>query len=156
MRQPDRFEDHRPMLLAGLRRTYRFSEAPLAIPAAWETFGAGLPLPGQVGATTYGAGCDADMAAGTFEYMCAVEVETFDALDPDVGRMKVPAARYAVFVHRGPIMDIVATIDAAHGWLDANGEWKDGETPTFERYGPAFDPATGADTEIWLPVIPAS
>lgn len=141
------------MLLAGLRRTYSFAEAPTAIPAAWWAFTATLPLPGQIGATTYGAVCGADMAAGTFEYMCAAEVGNFDALGPDVGRMKVVAAHYAVFVHKGPITAIRETIEAAHHWLEANGEWIDGHTPTFERYGPAFDPATGADTEIWLPVV---
>ena len=156
MLEPDRFEDHRPMLLAGLRRTYAFHEAPTAIPAAWQAFTASLPLPGQVGQTTYGAVCGADMAAATFEYICAVEVGDFDELGPDIGRMKLVPAHYAVFAHRGPISGIKDTIEAACHWLAANGEWVDGHTPTFERYGPAFDPATGADTEVWLPVVRAA
>lgn len=155
MLTPDRFEDHRPMLLAGLRRTYAFHEAPTAIPDAWRTFTAGLPLPGQIGDMTYGAVCGVDMDAATFEYICAVEVESFDALSPDTGRMKLVAAHYAVFNHRGPITGIQQTFEGACTWLDASGEWADGHTPTFERYGPAFDPATGADTEIWLPVVKA-
>ena len=153
MGAPDRFESHRPMLLAGLRRTYSFAEAPTAIPASWQTFTATLPLPDQIGATTYGAVCGVDMEAGTFEYMCAAEVGDFDDLDPDTGRMKLVAAHYAIFKHSGPVTEIRATFEAACHWLDGNGEWIDGHTPTFERYGPAFDPVTGADTEIWLPVV---
>lgn len=152
---PDRFETHRQMLLAGDRRTYRFAEGPVAIPESWARFAPTLPLPGQVGSTTYGAVCGADMDAGVFEYMCAAEVEGFDTLPEGAGRMRVPEARYAVFVHRGPITGIRATIDGGMTWLATNGEWVDAETPTFERYGPDFDPATGADTELWLPVRPA-
>lgn len=140
------------MLLAGLRRTYGFAEGAVEIPKLWPTFNALLPLPGQVGYVTYGAICGADMAAGTFEYMPSVEVETFEGLNETLGRMRVPEATYAVFVHQGPLTGIRNTIQAAHGWLAANGEWEDGQTPDFERYGPAFDAATGADTEIWLPI----
>lgn len=151
MRQPDRFESLPAFLLAGLRRPYGFDDAPTGIPAAWAEFGAALPLPGQVGAVTYGAVCSADMAHQSFEYMCAAEVETFDGLDARWGRMRVPDAHYAVFVHSGPIHGIRQTIAAAHGWLQDNGDWLDGETPEFERYGPDFDPA-GGGVEMWVPV----
>lgn len=151
---PARFETHRPMLLAGLRRWYGFAEGPVQIPLDWQRFVARLPLPGQVGETAYGAACQADAAGGRFEYMCCVEVRDFDGLRPDVGRMKVTEAHYAVFVHEGRVSAIRDTIMAAHAWLASNGEWKDGETPNFERYGPGYNPATGvSDTEIWLPVV---
>lgn len=155
---PSRFETGRPLLLAGLRRWYGFAEGPVEIPHTWQTFAARLPLPGQVGySMTYGATCQTDMAAGRFEYMAAAEVETFDGLPEDLGRMRVPEAHYAVFVHPGPISGIRDTIIAAHGWLATNGQWQDGQTPNFERYGPRYDPETGTgDTEIWLPIIPAS
>lgn len=153
--RPDRFEIHRPMLLAGFRRTYSFADAPVEIPADWGRFAAGLPLPGQVGDVTYGATCDADMAAGTFEYMASVEVEAFDGIDASLGRMSVPEAEYAVFIHQGPLTGIRNTIDRAYTWLATNGGWKDGGTPPFERYGPEFDPETGADIEMWLPVAKA-
>lgn len=152
-RTPDRFETHRPMLLAGARRSYSFAEGPQEIPGDWDRFVRRLPLPGQVGVTTYGVTCGADMAAGTFEYMPAVEVETFDGLDAELGRVKAPGAHYAVFVHAGPISGIRHTIQAAYGWLASNGEWQDGETPPFERYGPDYEPTTGRDVEVWLPVV---
>lgn len=152
MRQPDRFETLAGFLLAGLRRTYSFDDAPIGIPAAWAEFGSALPLPGQVGDMTYGAVCTADMAHQTFEYMCGVEVDSFDALDASWGRMQVPAAHYAVFIHPGPIHLIRQTIADAHAWLEGNGDWIDGETPEFERYGPDFNPA-GGGVEMWVPVV---
>ena len=153
---PDRFETLRPMLLAGLRSWYTFAEGPVQIPLDWKRFVARLPLAGQVGETTYGATCEADMAEERFEYMCAVEVKTFDGLRPDVGRMRVPEATYAVFVHEGPVSGIRDTIMAGHQWLATNGEWKDGGTPNFERYGPGFDPVSETgDITLWLPVVSA-
>lgn len=142
------------MLFAGVRQTIRFEEASETIPRVWAGFSAAPPLPGRLGETAYGALCGADMAGGTFEYICAKEVESFDGLPAEVGRMRVPAARYAVFVHHGPTDGIRETIEAAYGWLAANSDWQDGGTPSFERYGPGFDPATGAGTEVWAPVVP--
>ena len=153
---PSRFETGRPMLLAGLRRWYGFAEGPVEIPTVWKTFAARLPLPGQVDGRTYGAMCQTDMPGQRFEYMCAAEVETFDSLPDDVGRMRVPKAHYAVFVLEGPVWTIRETIVAGHAWLESNGEWKDAGTPDFERYGPQHDPPTGlSDTEVWFPVIKA-
>jgi AraC family transcriptional regulator len=150
---PSRFETGRPMLLAGLRRWYAFSEGPTEIPVVWNEFVTRLPLPGQVGGMTYGATCQADMPGERFEYMCAAEVESFDALPDDLGRLRVPEAYYAVFTHDAPVWKIRETIMGSQAWLGSNGEWKDAETPGFERYGPRFDAATGmGDTEIWVPV----
>lgn len=150
---PARFETHRPFLLAGLRRWYAFADGPIEIPNDWKRFVARLPLPGQIGDVTYGATCQADIPGARFEYMASVEVRDFNGLRPDVGRMRVPEAHYAIFVHEGPTSGIRDTIMGAHRWLATNGEWKDGGTPNFERYGPGYDPATEAgDTEIWLPV----
>jgi AraC family transcriptional regulator len=150
---PSRFETGRPMLLAGLRRWYAVSEGPTQIPIVWKDFVTRLPLPGQVDGRTYGATCQADMEGQRFEYMCAAEVESFDGLPDDLGRMSVPEAHYAVFVHDAPVSTIRDTIMAGFAWLASNGEWKDAGTPNFERYGPAFDAKTGiGDTELWLPV----
>ena len=120
MRRPDRFETHRSMLLAGPRRVYAFAEGPSLIPAAWRAFGGEWPLPGQVGHASYGVTCGADMAAGVFEYMPAVEVETFETLDDRWGRVRVPEAHYAVFAHAGPIGGIRQKM---FGAVDAGATW---------------------------------
>lgn len=103
---PSRFETGRPLLLAGLRRWYAFSDGPDQIPLAWKDFVARLPLPGQIGGRTYGATCQTDMAGERFEYLCAAEVESFDGLPDDLGRLQVPEAHYAVFVHDAPVWKI--------------------------------------------------
>lgn len=151
--EPARLADAPAMLLAGPRRHHAFADAARDIPGQWAELRALLPLPGQVGDVAYGAVAQADPARGTFEYMCAVEVASFDALPPALGRMRVPAQRYAVFVHRGGVATMRATWDAIWGdWVPRSGV-RPADTPDFERYGEGFDPATGAGVvEIWFPI----
>ncbi len=151
-----RIVDGRAMLLAGIRRVHGFAESPRTIPAQWSEFMAGGDVPGQVGRVAYGAICGADMAGQTFEYMCAVEVASFDDLPASYGRMRVPAQRYAVFTHDGPVSTIRATWQHAWtAWLPASG-YRMANTPEFERYGEAFDAGTGrGDIEVWVSVDPA-
>ena len=142
------------MLLAGVRRRHAFADAHVTIAEQWRAFQALLPLPGQQGAVSYGVVCASDPAAGTFEYLCGAEVRAFDALPPDVGRMRVPAQRYAVFTHRGGVGGLREAWAAVwHDWLPRSGE-RPANTPDFERYDPArFDAGTGTgEIEIWFPV----
>lgn len=148
-----RFETHRPMLLAGIRRVHRFADAMHGIPAQWEEFAALGTLPGQRGRVAYGAMCGVDEGATTMEYMTAVEVESFDLLPAGMGRMRLPEQRYAVFTHPGAVATLRATWDAIwKEWLPASG-LRPANTPDFERYGEGFDPRTGSgDIGIWFPV----
>ena len=152
-RPAPRFETRAPMLLAGLRGHHDFATAGATTAAAWARFAPMRPLPGQVGRTAYGAMCGTDLAAGRFEYMCAVEVEGFDALPPGLGRMRVPQASYAVFTHAGHVSTLWNTWAAIwRDWLPTAGVTPR-PTPDFELYGEAFDPATGeGGVEIWFPV----
>lgn len=150
-----RFEHGRPMLLAGIRRHHAFAAVGTGVPAQWRDFEKVGRLPGQVGTTAYGAICGADAAAQRMEYMCAYEVGAFEALPKELGRMRVPAAYYAVFWHAG---DMAAVADA---WREIFSEWlprsgfQSGQTPDFERYDERFDPATGrGGVELWVPVKP--
>jgi AraC family transcriptional regulator len=151
--QPTRYEDGRPMLLGGLRRHHPMAGAERTIPAQWAEFAALGELPGQRGAVAYGVICGSDRAAGTFEYMCAAEVASLDALPPEIGRMRVPAQRYAVFTHRGPAAGIRETWAAIwRDWLPRSGH-QPANTPDFERYDERFDPRTGmGEFEIWFPI----
>ena len=144
------------MLLAGLRRHHSFGGAATTIPAQWEAFRALGELAGQQGATTYGVVCGSTPATQTFEYMCGAEVAGFDALPPELGRMRVPAQRYAVFTHRGHVSAIRTVWDAIwQDWLPRSGE-RPADTPDFERYDERFDPRTGSgEIEIWFPVATA-
>ena len=154
--EPVRYEEGRPMLLAGLRRTHTFAGMGKGLPRQWGDFLKLGELPGQVGKTAYGAICGGDPKAQTMEYMCAIEVKSFDALPKDLGRMRVPAGvRYAVFLHGGN----VATIQETWGqifsvWLPSSG-MQSAQTPDFEVYDERFDGATGeGGVEIWLGIKP--
>ena len=143
-----RFE-HRPaMLLAGLRRQHDMQTAPQQIPAQWEAFDA-TPLR-HTQTVRYGVTCSFDGATQRMEYMCAVEVSSFDDLPDGTGRLRVPDMQYAVFTHAGPPQGIPATWGRAMHWLTTNGRWEDAHTPTFERY------AEQMLCEIWLPVRESS
>jgi predicted transcriptional regulator YdeE len=151
--QPVRYEDGRPMLFAGLRRKHTFASMAEDIPRQWADFLKLGRLPGQIGTTAYGAICGGDPKTQTMEYMCAVEVESFDALPKDLGRMRVPAVRYAVFVHEDNVSTIRDTCRQLFAeWLPSSG-LQSAETPDFEVYDERFNGATGeGGVEIWLGV----
>ena len=140
------------MLLAGIRRTHSFASMGKDIPRQWDEFVKLGKLPGQVGTTAYGAICGGDPKKQTMEYMVAVEVKSFDAVPKELGRMRVPAARYAVFVHEGNVNTIQETWKQIFSWLPKSG-MQSNQTPDFEVYDERFDGTTGeGGVEIWLGV----
>lgn len=151
--QPVRYEQGRPMLFAGVRRKHTFASMGKDIPRQWDDFTKLGKLPGQVGTTAYGAICGGDQKTQTVEYMCAVEVADFSGLPQDLGRMRVPPVRYAVFLHEGNVATIQETWRRIFSeWLPGSG-MQSAETPDFEVYGESFDGVTGeGGVEIWLGV----
>jgi predicted transcriptional regulator YdeE len=141
------------MLFAGIRRKHTFASMGTDIPRQWDDFTKLGRLPGQVGATAYGAICGGDAQAQTMEYMCAAEVQSFEALPKELGRMRVPAVRYAVFLHEGNVATIRETWrQILSVWLPSSG-MRSAQTPDFEVYDERFDGATGGGgVEIWLGV----
>lgn len=156
-RSPDRFETLPAMLLAGLSQHHGFADAARDIPVQWAAFRAATPLVNVNPAVTFGAMCGTDLPNQRFEYMCAVEVSTFDGLDTSIRRMRVPASTYAVFSHAGHVSALRDTWGAVHAWLAGNGAWRDANTPDFERYDARYDATTGTGgCEIWVPVVSAT
>ncbi|HJR69092.1 MAG TPA: GyrI-like domain-containing protein [Gammaproteobacteria bacterium] len=147
-----RYEQGRPMLFAGIRRKHTFAKMGQDIPQQWENFVKLGKLPGQVGTTAYGVICGGDPKTQTMEYMCAAEVQSFDALPKELGRMRVPAVRYAVFRHEGNVATIQSTWQQIFSWLPSSG-MQSANTPDFEVYDEHFDGATGeGGVEIWVGV----
>ncbi len=150
--EPPRFEDFRTLLIAGLGERYTF-EANQGIPQQWRRF---VPyighIPGQIGPVAYGVCCNAD-GAGNFDYICGVEVASFDDLPREFACIRVPAQRYAVFTHGAHISAMRATVYTIwNKWLPDSG-YEAADAPNFERYDERFDPATGiGPVEIWLPI----
>ena len=101
---------------------------------------------------TFGVSCNAD-GAGSFEYICGVEVTDFDRLPADLARIRLPARRYAVFTHRGHVAGLRATVYSIWNHaLPASG-LVHADAPDFERYDARFDPRTGqGEIDIAIPV----
>jgi AraC family transcriptional regulator len=147
-----RLEQRPPLLLAGISRNYRGGDN-AAIPGQWQEFG---PLIGridaQLGNTTYGVVYNMD-EEDNHDYLCAVEVKSFDGLPAALARLRLPEQTYAIFQHPGHVSGIQATCAAIWGeWLPNSGRVP-ADAPFLERYGESFDPRTGnGGLEIWLPL----
>jgi AraC family transcriptional regulator len=153
-----RLEHGRPMLIAGIKQ--RFTGATKKnIPALWQEF---MPhignVPGQVGHVTYGLCLNMVAAPFSFDYMAGVAVPGNSSLPNGFNFVSVPAMRYAIFPHRGHVMNLPNTIDAIwNKWLPSSGQafaQVGRDVPyMWERYGEAFDPVKMmGDIELWIPI----
>jgi predicted transcriptional regulator YdeE len=146
---PERFEDGRPMLLAGLRRRHEFEAAESGVAEQWREFLRGDAISARVDSNFYGVMCGSDGSG--FEYMCGVEVHAFETLAPGTGRMRVPAQHYAVFSNRTGAM-LRSTWQEILAWL-SSGPYESAHRPDFERY--SNPPSSNSDlVEVWVGVVP--
>ena len=153
-----RFEDGKPLLLAGFRE--RYAGATMNnIPAQWQRFAPHIGrVPSQVGQTAYGLCWSTSDSSDTIEYLCGVEVSSSTALLNDFTIVAIPALRYAVFPHRGHVSKLRDTIDAiCRKWFPESGckpvRGKDEAPDFFERYTEEFNPQTGmGGMEVWVPI----
>jgi AraC family transcriptional regulator len=150
---PPRTAKHEALLIFGLGRPYSCQDSNAGIPSQWDLF---LPhfgnIPGQVGKIAYGVICNSD-AAGSYDYICGVEVTAFPSHPADYTRLRIPPQTYAVFDHKDHISTVNATWSAIwnQGLTDAGFQAVDG--PAFERYGEEFDGRTGlGGLELWIPI----
>ena len=67
--------------------------------------------------------------------------------------LELPARRYAVFPHTGPVSTLDKTIDTIWAnWVPDCG-LKIASAPCYERYSVEFNPDTGlGGMEIWVPL----
>jgi AraC family transcriptional regulator len=148
-----RFENSKPMLIAGLGQRYD-SETSAGIPAQWQRFVPYLEagIPGRVGTVAYGVCCNFD-DADNFEYITGVEVSSFTGLPADWSRLRIPDQRYAVFTHRDHISTVRRTLGTIwNKWLPESG-LQAADAPCIERYSENFDSHTGmGGLEIWVAV----
>lgn len=147
-----RFENGRPLLIAGLGARYN-CENLAGIPGQWQRFAPHIGnLPRQVGTAAYGVCCNVD-DTGAIDYVCGVEVSDFDVLPGDFTRLRLPAQRYAVFLHRDHVSTIRSSFSAIFSdWLPHSGH-EPADAPDFERYDERFNAVTGrGGVEIWVPI----
>jgi AraC family transcriptional regulator len=150
--KPTRFENGKPLLIAGLGERYTW-ETSKAAPAQWQRF---VPYLGnisrQLGRARFGVACNGD-DEGNFDYIAGVEVTDFSDLPAEFSRARIGPQKYAVFSHRGHISTIRGTVRTIWSqWLPESGH-EVADAPNFERYGEEFDPKTGmGGFEIWIPI----
>lgn len=148
------FIDCKEMQLVGINEHYVTGPG-AGIPAQWQRFGPYMgTIPGQVYGVSFGVVHNYDDEKG-YDYMCAVETSDPAAAPPELARLKIPAAHYAVFRHEGHVSSIASTIQAIWmNWLP-NSDHEGVNAPSLERYGPEFNPITGmGGVEIWAAVKP--
>lgn len=143
----------RSMLVAGLRQCHPIKDTDRQIPRQWRRLWPYLgSLPHQIGTAAYGVVCSAGSAKKA-DYMCAVEVDDFSDLPPELDCMRIPEQTYAVFSHDGHMSDLEkARQTIVDEWCPQSGH-QAASTPEIERYAETFDHASGkGEVEIWIPL----
>jgi len=143
----------KPILLAGLSRKYLDGNN-AEIPNQWQEFGPMIgSIPGQIGNIAFGVVYNMDND-DNHEYLCAVEVKSFEGLLDNLTHLRLAEQTYAVFQHHQHVSEIKSTCSAIwNEWLPGSGR-KPADSPFFERYTESFNQETGnGGLEIWLPII---
>ena len=147
------FVEHPALHLIG--KSVRYDQTSLGgIPGQWARFNAAgfERFSIHKDGTAFGV-CYNDDGCGYLDYLCAVEVHDFSQVPESADRLILPAQTYAVFSHPGHISGIRQVWSAI--WNDRlpEAEYVAVEAPSFEKYGPHFDPQSGrGGFEIWVPV----
>lgn len=148
-----RIESGRQMFLAGFRQVHRGSEAVREIPRQWRRLWPYFDsLPNRVGEIAYGLRFTRAEVRST-DYMCAIEIEDFDDLPPELDTIRIPRRSYVVLRHNGGMSELLSAWRLV--WLDwyAESGLQFLSPPDIERYDDSFDPASGEGTiELWIPV----
>jgi AraC family transcriptional regulator len=150
--EPPRIENGPERLIAGYNASYTF-ESRVNIPAQWLRFAPHIgKVPTQLGQDSYGVCWNYQPGYG-FDYLSGVEVRDTAALPADFTHVRLPAGKYAVFMHLKHVSSIAETLDAIwRKWLPNSGQ-QPADAPSFERYTETFDPKTGmGGFEIWIPL----
>ena len=149
---PLRFVPRGAFRVAGLARRYTI-ETNGAIPGQWAEVVPRLEeIVGRVDDRSYGV-CFAPDEDGAFAYMAGVEIDRSAVLPSDFESLRIDAASYAVFAHRGSAASLRDTVMAvwdrglsSHGLVPASA-------PDFELYPAGYDPLDASGTvEIWVPI----
>jgi AraC family transcriptional regulator len=142
------------LLIFGLSNRYAW-KTNAGIPQQWGRFAPHIGhIENQVGFVVYGV-CRNAEEAGSYDYICGVEVTAFPAHPEEFVQVSLPARTYAVVDHIGHIATIADTWNAVWEQGPPAGYQAD-DAPSFERYDERFDPRTGlGGLEIWIPVRPS-
>jgi AraC family transcriptional regulator len=139
--------------LVGLSAPCSFREL-ANIPGQWRRFMANhyFSIPRKIEQMPIGV-CGAPDEAGSFQYICAAEVEAFEGCEAALTRIETGPGPYAVFEHADHVSTIFDTYTAI--WneaLPAMGR-RVADEPVLEFHNDAFDPDTGlGGLQICIPL----
>jgi len=151
-----RMEVHSGLNVVGLGQ-YITRENASHIPVLWEQFAHKFhALHGRKSAARYGL---CQLRRGVLDgqdallYVAGVECRALAPVPEGLSRYEVPASRYAVWPHVGPIGELGYTWDRVWDeWLPQSGLLTR-DSFAYELYGETWDPETGrGPLEIWVPV----
>ena len=107
----------------------------------------------------YGIGectCEGECKCGQgadFSYIAGVEVDSFDQLPAGMITRTLPASKYAVFTHKGPLSALSTTYENVFTkWIPASGLQPDANF-AFEYYDERFNAnSDNSEVDIYVPV----
>lgn len=92
-------------------------------------------------------------SADHFVYIAAVPVDSTMVVPAGMVACELPAGRYAVFTHKGPISEIGHTLNYIWGTWLPKGEFEHRDAPDFELYDDRFDPdSEESEFDFYIPI----
>lgn len=130
------------------------------IPALFKKFFARRgELPPTTGDVTYGAANCLPESQRTREdellYLVGIDVPRSTPIPDGMKVWEVPALKYALFQHKGPIERIDETYGFIYGTWLARSEYEQADGPSLERYDKRFgDGGAKSELDILIPIRP--
>lgn len=136
------------------------STAAEVIPALWEQFAPQADrVSGRVGHAMYGViygRPDADRShPDELQYIAGVAVSSTDKIPPGMVSRTIPAGKFAVVTHRGPIYKLRDTVRELYRvWLPQSA-WQHAQIADIELYDKRFDcESDSSEMEYWISIEP--
>ncbi len=145
-------------LAVGMGASYSL-EGSKEIVHLWERFKPRIQeVPSAKGTHTLGISCAglseiSRRPGDAYVYVAAVPVTRAEALPDAMVKVELPAGRYAVFTHKGPLANLSSSMDYIWGsWLKRTRE-KYRNAPSFELYDQRFkSESPESEVDIYIPV----
>jgi AraC family transcriptional regulator len=136
------------------------STAAEVIPHLWERFSSKADqVPGRTGhqmlGVIYGRPETERSHPDELQYIAGVAVSSANEIPPGMVSRTIPAGKFAVFIHRGPIHKLAVTVREIYRvWLPQS-DYKHAEIADIELYDQRFDcESDDSEMEYWISIAP--
>ncbi|MFC1742025.1 GyrI-like domain-containing protein [Nanoarchaeota archaeon] len=139
----------------GLQIETSVQECGKVLPGLWEEF---MKREGEItakkdAAVHYGVCKATSVEKCAFTAIATVEVEPDCPVPEGMVKETVPAAKYAVFEHKGPASTVGETYGPMMSYMPEHGLKQAAEEIWFERYDERFKNDADSVMEIWVPIL---